>query len=149
MTPVRNRLVGTRVNSRLHPYLTGRALIADPYNDNPQLRHRGTLTITAALQLHAEQPRDWNPCPWFHNEEMAGLPVRLLSRMNSCVYCGKNFHTFRQCRFPHALCHNRLSCIVPTNHPFYGRNTFCPAVDRHVVDDDGDYSNYVDADDEQ
>jgi hypothetical protein len=149
MTPVRNRLVGTRVNSRLHPYLTGRSLIADPYNDNPQLCHRGTLTITTALQLHAEQPRDWNPRPWFHDEETAGLPVRLLSRMNSCVYCGKNFHTFRQCCFPHALCHNRLSCIVPTNHPYYGRNTFCPAIDHHVVDDEGDYSNYVDADDEQ
>jgi hypothetical protein len=148
MTPVRNRLVGTRANSRLHPYLTGRSLIADPYNDNPQLCHRGTLTIIEALQLHAEQPRDWNPRPWFHDEETAGLPIRLLSRMNSCVYCGKASHTFRQCRQPHALCHNRLSCIVPTNHPNYGRNTFCPAIDRHVVDDEGDYTNYVDADDD-
>jgi hypothetical protein len=148
MTPVRNRLVGTRANSRLHPYLMGRSLIADPYNDNPQLRRRGTLTITEALQLHAEQPRDWNPRSWFHDEETAGLPVHLLSRMNSCVYCGKFSHTFRQCHQPHALCHNQLSCIVPTNHPNYGRNTFCPAIDRHVVDNEGDYSNYVDADDD-
>jgi hypothetical protein len=148
MTPVCNHLVGTRANSRLHPYLTGRSLIADPYNANPQLRRCGTLTITEALQLHAEQPCDWNPRPWFHDEETAGLPVRLLSQMNLCVYCSKVSHTLRQCPKPHALCHNRLSCIVPTNHPNYGRNTFCPAVDRHVVDDEGDYSNYVDADDD-
>jgi hypothetical protein len=148
MTPVRNRLVGTRANSRLHPYLAGRALIADPQNDNPQHRRRGTLTITEALQLHADQPCSWNPRSWFHDEETAGLPVRLLSRMNSCVYCGKASHTLRQCPKPHALCHNRLGCIIPTNHPNYGCNTFCPAADLHVMDDEGDYSNYVDADDE-
>jgi hypothetical protein len=148
MTPVRNRLVGTRANSRLHPYLTGRALIADPQNENPQHRRRGTLTIIEALQLHADQPRDWNPRPWFHDEDTAGLPVRLLNRMTSCVYCGKASHTLRQCPNPHALCHNRLGCIIPTNHPNYGRNTFCPAADLHVTDDDGDYTNYVDADDD-
>jgi hypothetical protein len=148
MTPVHNRLVGTRAISHLHPYLTGRSLIADPQNENPQHRRRGTLTITEALQLHADQPRNWNPHSWFHDEDTAGLPVRLLSRMGSCVYCGKVSHTLRQCPNPHALCHNRLGCIIPTNHPNYRRNTFCPAADLHIMDDEGDYSNYVDADDE-
>jgi hypothetical protein len=48
MTPIRNHLVSTHANSRLHPYLTGRALITDPQNKNPQFRHRSTLTITEA-----------------------------------------------------------------------------------------------------
>jgi hypothetical protein len=148
MTPVRNRLVSTRANSRLHPYLTGRALIADPQNKNPQHRRCGTLTIIEALQLHADQPCDWNPRPWFHDKETAGLPICLLNRMNSCVYCGKVSHTLHQCPNPHALCHNRLGCIIPTNHPNYRRNTFCPAANLHITDDDGDYTNYVDADDE-
>ena len=46
MLPVRNRLVGTRASSRLHPYLTGCSLIANPLNENPQLRRHRTLTIT-------------------------------------------------------------------------------------------------------
>jgi hypothetical protein len=147
MTPIRNHLVGTCAISHLHPYLIGRSLIADPQNENPQHRRRGTLTITEALQLHADQPRNWNPRSGFHDEDTAGLPVCLLSRMSSCVYCGKVSHTLCQCPNPHALCHNRLGCIIPTNHPNYGCNTFCPAADLHVMDDEGDYSNYVDADD--
>ena len=148
MLPVRNQLVGTRASSRLYPYLTGRALIADPLNENPQLRHHGTLTITEALTLHAEQPRPWRPLFPIHNDDDQGLPIRLLARMSSCVYCGRRSHTLRQCPNPHALCHNRLGCIIPSNHVHYGPLPFCPAIDSHVVDDEGDYTNYVDAADD-
>ena len=114
MLPVRNRLVGTRASSRLYPYLTGRALIADPLNENPQLRHRGTLTITEALDLHADHPRPWRPLFPIHNDDDRGLPIRLLARMSSCVYCGRRSHTLRHCPNPHALCHNCLGCIIPS-----------------------------------
>ena len=148
MLPVRNRLVGTRASSRLYPYLTGRALIADPLNENPQFRHHGTLTITEALNLHAEQPRPWRPLFPIHNDDDCGLPIRLLAWMSSCVYCGRRTHTLRHCPNPHALCHSRLGCIIPSNHVHYGPLPFCPAVDSHVVDDEGDYTNYVDAADD-
>ena len=89
MLPVRNRLVGTRASSRLHPYLTGRFLITDPLNENPQFRCHGTLTITEALNLHTDQPCPWLPIFPIHNDDNHGLPIRLLARMSSCVYCGR------------------------------------------------------------
>ena len=145
MLPVRNRLVGTRASSHLHPYLTGRALIADPLNENPQFRRHGTLTITEALNLHADQPRPWLPVFPIHNDGDYGLPIHLLARMSSSVYCGQRTHTLRHCPNPHALCHNRLGCIIPSNHVHYGPLPFCPAIDNHVIDDEGDYTNYMDA----
>ena len=67
--------------------------------------------------------------------------------MSSCVYCGHRSHTLHQCPNPHALCHNHLGCIVPSNHVHYGPLHFCPATDSYIVDDEGDYTNYVDASD--
>ena len=148
MLPVCNRLVSTWASSCLHPYLTGHVLITDPLNENPQLRHHRTLTITEALNLHADRPRPWLPIFPIHNDDDRGLPICLLARMSSCVYCGCHTHTLRHCPNPHALCHNQLGCIIPSNHIHYGPLPFCPAVDSHVVDDEGDYTNYVDAADD-
>jgi hypothetical protein len=87
-----------------------------------------------AITMHAHQNIRWLPRPWYHDEGQPGSRSPVTRPSNWCVYCDSCMHAARDCPDPHALCPDRLSCIIPSYHKH--STGFCPSDPRrHLLEE--------------
>ena len=64
-----------------------------------------------------------------------------------CMYCGKTGHSHVNCWYPHTLCHQNSTCIVPLTHKYGISQRDCPYAYKHNYagddyDDGGAYDEF-------
>ena len=148
---VKDRLRHSRTMERLHPYLTGSALVRDPHHQSPDSPPHPDVTLDVATELCLQHNTRIVHMPQLHDEPTRGnrpnrRPIPHPTRcrkcrqlnpdhqyfqcpaLQDCMWCGARNHHHKNCYNPHSKCVYKTRCNVPYTHKHGGR--YCPVHDR-------------------